>query len=185
MHRLMLPAVVLLALAAPACFLATSASTDGPSLDTVDAVDLERYIGKWYEIASYPTFFNANCTATTAEYAIRDDGTVSVINECRLGATSGPLSRIEGSARVVDEETNAKLEVSFFLFPAGNYWIIDLDEEYQWAVVGEPSRRTLFILSRTPSLDAETYQGILDRLAGQSYDPAQLTLTPQATGTGD
>lgn len=150
-------------------------------LPTVEFVDLQQYVGKWYEIASYPAFFSAGCTATTAEYTARDDGTIGVVNECRLDNPSGPVNRIEGTARVVDEVTNAKLKVSFFLFIEGDYWIIDLDEEYQWAVVGEPSRRTLFILSRTPTLDPDIYEGILSRLPELGYDPERLELTLQVT----
>lgn len=148
-------------------------------LETVASVDIPSYMGKWYEIASYPTFFNTNCTATTATYTLQEDGTVRVVNECRVGDVTGPVSRIEGTARVVDTETNAKLKVSFSLFPEGDYWIIDLDEEYQWAVVGDPRRSTLFILSRTPTLDDDVYEGILSRLPEKCYDPEDLELTPQ------
>ncbi|MBN1343299.1 MAG: lipocalin family protein [Phycisphaerae bacterium] len=156
-----------------------------PDLETVAFVDVQRYMGKWYEIASYPTFFNATCAATTAEYTLRDDGTVRVVNECRIGDPSGRLNRIEGTARVVDEQTNAKLIVSFSLFAQGDYWIIDLDEDYQWAVVGDPKRSTLFILSRTPTLDDEIYDGILGRLSEKCYDPEYLRLTIQATSESD
>jgi apolipoprotein D and lipocalin family protein len=150
-----------------------------PPLETVEFVDIEQYMGKWYEIASYPTFFNRRCTATTAEYTLQDDGTVRVVNECRIGDPSGRLDRIEGTARVVNEETNAELKVSFFFFGAGDYWIIELEENYQWAVVGDPGRRTLFILSRTPTLEDGVYQDILSRVRANCYDPDYLTLTPQ------
>jgi apolipoprotein D and lipocalin family protein len=159
-------------------------SPNVPPLQTVPFVDIERYVGKWYEIASYPTIFNADCTATTAEYAIRDDGTVQVINECRLGDPSGPLDRIEGTARVVNEATNAELKVSFFLFAEGDYWIIELDEDYQWAVVGDPARQTLFILSRTPTLDHAVYQQLLDLIRADCYDPDLLELTVQVPDGG-
>jgi len=170
-------------LLAATCVLVSSCAPamHAPPLETVAFVDIPRYMGKWYEIASYPTFFNSNCTATTAEYALRDDGTVRVVNECRIGDPSGRLNRIEGTARVVDTETNAKLTVSFSLFARGDYWIIDLDEDYRWAVVGDPLRSTLFILSRTPTLDDEVYDGILGRLLEKCYDPAYLELTAQPT----
>lgn len=150
-----------------------------PPLETVTFVDIERYMGKWYEIASYPTFFNRRCTATTAEYTLQDNGTVRVVNECRIGDPSGRVDRIEGTARVVNEETNAELKVSFFIFGEGDYWIIDLQEDYQWAVVGDPARQTLFILSRTPTLEDDVYQDILNRVRAKCYDPDHLTLTPQ------
>ena len=162
-----------------ATFLSCSPPVPLPPLETVDFVDVERYMGTWYEIASIPTFFNENCTATTAEYTLREDGTVGVVNECRLRDPTGRVNRIEGVARVVDPETNAELVVSFFCFDEGDYWIIDLDEDYQWAVVGDPDRATLFILSRTRTLEDDTYQGILSRLPAKCYDPERLELTEQ------
>ena len=152
-----------------------------PPLETVPFVDVQRYMGKWYEIASYPTFFNSECTATTAEYALQSDGTVQVVNECRIGDPSGRIDRIEGTARVLNEETNAELKVSFFWPFEGDYWIIDLDEDYQWAVVGDPGRVTLFILSRTPTLADDVYHGILTRVRAKCYDPEFLRQTVQVT----
>ena len=148
-------------------------------LETVEYVDVEQYMGKWYEIASYPTFFNTNCTATTAEYTLQNDGSVKVINECRIGSPTGRLNRIEGTARVVDETTNAELKVMFSFFAQGDYWIIALDDEYQWAVVGDPGRTTLFVLSRTPTMDDNTYEEILTLIRGSCYDPDNLVLTTQ------
>lgn len=153
-----------------------------PPLETVPYVDVEQYMGKWYEIASYPTFFNSRCTATTAEYTLQADGTVKVVNTCRLDDPSGPVNRIEGTARVVNAETNAELEVSFSLFARGDYWIIDLDEDYQWAVVGDPGRLTLFILSRTPTLPDDVYEGILTRVRAKCYNPDSLQRTEQVAG---
>ncbi len=148
-------------------------------LETVEYVDVEQYMGKWYEIASYPTFFNANCTATTAEYTLQDDGSVKVVNECRTGSPTGPLNRIEGTARVVNETTNAELKVAFSFFAQGDYWIIALDDDYQWAVVGDPGRTTLFVLSRTPTMNDDTYEEILTLIRGRCYDPGNLELTTQ------
>lgn len=150
-------------------------------LAVVPSVDLDRYIGKWYEIASYPAVFQAGCTGTTAEYTLRDDGRVGVLNTCYQGQLDGPVNTIQGTARVVDAETNAKLKVSFFFPFEGDYWIIDLDEDYQWAVVGEPGRKFLWILSRTPTMDDVLYQLILDRLPDAGYDPSRLRRTLQAS----
>jgi len=151
-----------------------------PPLPVVDRVELDRFIGKWYEIAKYPNFFQQQCYGgTTAEYAIRDDGNISVVNTCREGSLDGPESRIEGYATIADPTTNAKLSVVFFPPFGAPYWIIDLDADYQWAVIGEPSRSTLWILSRTPTMDEATYEGILGRLAAKGYDPARLVVTPQ------
>src|SRR5690606_10310949 len=135
-----------------ACGTTTTERLKLPPLQTVDAVDLERYSGSWYEIAAFPQRFQKGCTDTTATYAPREDGEIDVTNRCRK---DGEWDVTEGRARVVDPETRAKLEVSFFPLTWGDYWIIDLSPEYRWAVVGHPSRDYLWILSRTPSLDAE------------------------------
>jgi len=145
-------------------------------LEVVPFVDLQRYAGRWYEIAKYPAFFQgANCVGATAEYALRPDGNVDVVNRCYAGALDGPERSVEAVARVVDPQTNAKLKVAFFGgLVEGDYWIIDLDPDYQWAVVGDPRRAFLWILSRTPSLDADVYAAIVARLPDKGYDPARL-----------
>ena len=145
-----------------------------PPLDTVSNVDLNRYTGKWYEIAHYPTFFQAGCASSTAEYTANADGSIGVFNTC-LAADGSVNSTIQGTARVVDTTTNAKLKVTFPGIPfEGNYWIIQLGEDYEYAVVGEPTRSTLFILSRTPTLDQGTLDAILAELPDQGYDPEAL-----------
>lgn len=151
-------------------------------LATVDFVDVPRYMGKWYEIARYPTSAEEGCVGVTADYALRDDGRVTVLNTCYEEELDGPVRTIEGTARVVDSETNAKLAVRFFWFFEGAYWILELGEDYEYAVVGEPSRGFLWILSRTPTLDPAVYQGILDRLPEKGYDPERLELVLQSTG---
>ncbi|MGB9623607.1 MAG: lipocalin family protein [Phycisphaerae bacterium] len=145
-----------------------------PPLDVVESVDLRQYAGKWYEIARYPTFFQTACVSSTAEYTARTDGTIGVLNTC-LAADGSVVSTIEGSARVVDPTTNARLVVTFPGVPfPGDYWIIDLGPDYEYAVVSDPLRLTLFILSRTPALDQATLDGILSRLVDKGYDPARL-----------
>ena len=145
-----------------------------PPLEVVESVDLAQYTGKWYEIAHYPTFFQAACASSTAEYTARADGKIGVFNTC-LAADGATISTIEGAAEVVDPSTNAKLVVSFPSVPIpGPYWIIDLDPAYRFAVVGDPSRSTLFILSRTPTLDQTTLDDILSRLPSRGYDPERL-----------
>ena len=148
-------------------------------LQTVGGVDLDRYLGKWYEIASYPAWFAKNCTGVTAEYSRQDDDRVSVVNRCYKGSLDGKLKEAKGRAKVVDLETNSKLKVSFFGPFWGDYWIIDLDPDYRWAVVGEPKRKYLWLLSRTPTLDKSTLDGILSRLPAAGYDVDQLQWTPQ------
>jgi apolipoprotein D and lipocalin family protein len=153
--------------------------TPGPALTTVSNVDLQRYAGTWYEIARYPVSFQDGCVGVTATYTLRDDGRVNVVNVCREGTLDGRVRDIQGTARATDD-TNARLKVTFFWPFEGDYWVIDLDTQaYQWAVVGEPRRRMLWILSRTPQIDDELYDEITSRLPEQGYDPAKLVRTPQ------
>ncbi len=169
-----------LAILAGCALLASGcAGLNPPPLETVPHVELARYTGKWYEIARYPNSFQRGCVGTTAEYAIRVDGRISVLNRCWIDSFDGRLSEIEGAARVVDPQTNAKLAVSFFGPFEGPYWILELGADYEFAVVGEPSRSTLWILSRTPTMDTATYEAILARLPEKGYDPSRLLRTEQ------
>jgi apolipoprotein D and lipocalin family protein len=149
-------------------------------LDVVDEVDINRYLGKWYEIASYPAFFQAGCAGTTAEYSLNDDGTIAVLNSCFEGSLDAELRTAEGSARTVEGSNNAKLKVRFFIFE-GDYWILELgdDEDYGYALVGAPSREFLWILSREPQLDDEIVDGVLSRLPEMGFDPDRLEWTLQ------
>jgi apolipoprotein D and lipocalin family protein len=152
---------------------------DPAPLKTVSGVNLDRYLGTWYEIASYPAWFQKGCTGSTATYSQLPDGHIEVVNKCFKKSLDGPQKTSKGKAEVVDNSTNAKLKVCFFWPFKGDYWIIDLDPEYRWAVVGVPSRKYLWVLSRTPFLEETVYNGILDRIAAQGYDPTRLILTPQ------
>lgn len=154
-------------------------AADRPPLRTVPYVDLKKYLGTWYEIASFPQSFQKNCTGTTATYLLRTDGEIDVINHCKKGSLDGKDSIAKGRARVVDSQTNAKLEVSFFRPFWGDYWIIDLGEKYEFAVVGHPKRNYLWILSRTPIMKEATYLQILNRLQAQNYDTSRLVRTLQ------
>ena len=155
--------MILIGLALAGFSCAGPAKSDSP-LTVVDTVNLNRYLGKWYEIASYPAWFQKGCTGSTAEYSLLPDGRIQVVNRCHKGSREGPLKESKGKAEVVDTTPNAKLKVWFFWPFKGNYWIIDLNPDYQWAVLGEPSRKYLWILSRTPTMDEAVYQGILGRL---------------------
>jgi apolipoprotein D and lipocalin family protein len=161
--------------------LALACQTANAPLDVVNEVDLDRYLGRWYEIASFPQRFQQGCVATTANYALRDDGRIRVENECRDGSFDGELRRVEGVAWVTDpNETRAKLKVQFFWPFRGDYWIIELDPEYRYAVVGHPSRDYLWILARTPSLDPPVYETLRARIEAHGYDLERLNLTPQS-----
>lgn len=157
-----------------------SSSSSPEPLEVVEWVDLTRYVGKWYEIAKYPNRFQRRCiSGTTATYSLRGDGGLDVLNQCFRDMEHQRLVRATGRAWVVDEETQARLRVRFFWPFSGAYWVIDLDEDYQYVVVGEPRRRYLWILSRSPQLDSQVYEEILQRLPEKGYDPSLLELTPQ------
>jgi apolipoprotein D and lipocalin family protein len=150
-------------------------------LPVVESVNLDRYVGRWHEIARYPNRFERMCARdVTATYARNADGTITVINECRK--EDGSLQRAEGAARVV---APGKLEVRFapawlgFLpFVWGDYWVIDLAPDYSYAVVGEPAREYLWILARDPHLDEATFAAIAARLPALGFDPARLVRNP-------
>jgi apolipoprotein D and lipocalin family protein len=162
-----------------ACATTTTERLGLPPLETVKHVELSRYLGTWYEIASFPQSFQRGCTATTATYALRDDGQIDVLNRCRKDALDGEEKSAKGRARVVDPASNAKLEVSFFRPFWGDYWIIDLDPGYRFAVVGHPGRDYLWILARAPAMDEATLEGILGRLRAQGYQTSRLVRTLQ------
>jgi len=148
-------------------------------LEVVTNVDVNKYMGKWYEIANIPIEQQLGCVGTTATYTLRANGEVDVLNECRENTLDGKYKRAEGRAWVVDKDTNAKLKVTFFLFFAGDYWVIDLDKDYKYAVVGVPSRNYVWILSRTKTMDDITYQQIVKKISEQGYDITKLIKTPQ------
>ena len=149
-------------------------------LQTVPHVDVDRYMGKWYEVARLPNRFERKCDRDImAEYA-RQGKTVSVRNTCIQ--SNGKPKIAQGRARIVDTASNARLKVTFFWPFYGDYWIIGLDSDYGWAIVGEPSRRYLWVLSRTPSLPAETLQGIRQQVETAGYSPSALVY-PRQTGS--
>jgi len=156
------------------------AKDEARPLETVKRVDLDRYLGRWYEIARYPNSFQDGCYGSKATYSFRDDGDISVLNECLEGSPEGELRQAHGKAWVVDEVTNAKLRVSFFWPFAGDYWIIELGDNYEYAVVGHPERKYLWILCREKKMDDNVYEGILDRLRTvHGYDTSRLMRTRQ------
>ncbi len=170
----------------PALFLQAQEKSKS-ELTVVPKVDLKKYAGKWYEIARLPNRFQKQCTGdVTATYYLQDDGTIRVVNQCRN--ENGELEEAEGHARLpTDDSSSAKLEVcfapkflSFLPFVWGKYWIIDLDVDYEYAVVGEPGRKYLWILSRTPVLAEEKLDSILAGIRAKGYDLTELTRTKQS-----
>jgi len=146
-------------------------------MKTVDSVDLNRYLGKWYEIAKYPNWFEKNLTAVTAAYSLRDDGKIKVLNAGRKGSPDGKEKTALGKAWVADKKTNAKLKVQFFWPFSGNYWIIELGSNYEYAVVGEPKRKYLWILGRTPEMNEKLYNELLKRIEKHGYDLNKIEKT--------
>ncbi len=147
---------------------------------TVDAVDIQRYQGTWFEIAAFPNRFQKDCTATNAEYRLRDDGRVDVTNRCRLGNPKGEENVAHATARLDPAKPDgSRLLVSFFPLIEGNYWILALDPDYRWALVGAPGRDYLWVLSRTPVMDDATYDEIVARAQGLGFDTGKLKKTVQ------
>jgi len=151
----------------------------GSPLATVTSLDIERYLGVWYEIARYPNSFEKHCVGVTATYSVRNDGMISVYNHAYLHTLDGREQSITGKAKIADMSTKAKLRVSFFGPFYADYWIIALGEQYEYAVVSEPSRRYLWILSRTPQMEPARYAQILTFLEGQGFDTGRLAMTLQ------
>jgi apolipoprotein D and lipocalin family protein len=149
------------------------------TLQTVPHVDLKKYLGKWHEIASFPQRFQEGCNCTTAEYSLSDKGYVIVENSCNKGSVTGKRSSIKGKAFVEKNSNNAKLKVQFFWPFRGKYWIIDLADDYSYAVVSHPNKKYLWILSRTATMDAKVYDAIIKRLINKGFDLRNLKLTPQ------
>lgn len=140
-------------------------------------VDLDRYLGRWYELARYEQSFQKDCEGVSADYARRADGRISVLNSCRK--PGGAVKRAEGKARIADPATNAKLKVSFFGPFYGDYWVLDHAEDYSWSIVGEPSGRYLWILSREPVPGRAKLDMLIARAGELGYDTAMLRMTRQ------
>lgn len=149
------------------------------NLETVPFVDLDKYAGKWYEIASYPQRFQKGCHGTTATYTNSGQGYITVENSCNKKSLTGKQSYIKGKAFVEKNSGNAKLKVQFFWPLKGKYWIIDLAEDYSYAVVSHPNRKYLWILSRSPQMSESVYVKILSRLEKKGFDLLKLQKTEQ------
>ena len=159
--------------------ISMSIFSNAQSLQTVPDVDVSKYAGRWYEIASFPQRFQKGCHCTTAEYTMTDKGYLIVENRCNRGSVTGKQSYIKGKAFVEKNTGNAKLKVQFFYPFRAKYWIIDLAGDYRYAVVSHPGRKYLWILSRTPKMSDADYQGIIKRLKAKGFDLSKLQLTEQ------
>jgi apolipoprotein D and lipocalin family protein len=161
--------------AALAC---TTAACGTEPLDVAQNVDLSKFQGKWYEIARLPRTTQTDCHGTTAFYTQGSDGALTFVNQCNVGSQTGPLNTVSMSAKVSDPAVPAKLALDVGGY-TGDYWILEVGSNYEYAVVGHPSRLYFWILSRTSTLDAETLQGILSRAQSNHFDMSQIQYTPQ------
>jgi apolipoprotein D and lipocalin family protein len=143
-------------------------------LEVVPKVDLKRYLGKWYEIARLPARFQEGCDESTATYALNENGSISVLNEC---VKNGKPKKAKANAKVVDKTSEAKLKVTFFWPFAGDYWILDLGKDYEYAVVGTPSRKYLWMLSRTPKMDEKLYSQLVESAKSKGFNVDNLIKT--------
>lgn len=175
-----MPMLVLICAMSLGAALAVRAATK--PLEAVPRVDLQRYLGTWYEIATIPQRFQKGCVGVTAHYSLRDDGAIDVVNVCRKDTLDGKVTSIRGKAWVVDKATYAKLKVRFFWPFSGDYWIIELDPDYRWAVVGHPGRSYYWILSRTPQIAPALYDELIRRAAAKGYDTSRIKKTLQPAG---
>ena len=165
--------------------LASVNALAGEPLTPIKSLDVPRYMGTWYEISKFPNWFQKKCVASTkAEYSLKADGNLQVINRCKL--ESGEVNEATGTARQIGEASSPKLKVRFApawlaFIPAvwGDYWVIDLDDSYQLVAISEPNREYLWVLSRTPRVDQKIYEALLGRLKGQGLDVSKLENTRQ------
>eukprot|EP01016_Furgasonia_blochmanni_P038942 TRINITY_DN476_c0_g1_i6.p1 TRINITY_DN476_c0_g1~~TRINITY_DN476_c0_g1_i6.p1 ORF type:complete len:241 (-),score=54.02 TRINITY_DN476_c0_g1_i6:89-763(-) len=148
-------------------------------LDVVQFVDLQRYLGRWYEIARFPMSKEDGLVCITANYSLNQDKTIKVENSGRKGTSSGEVSGVTGKAWTVNDG-HSKLKVQFFWPFSGDYWIIDLDADYQWALIGEPWRENGWILSRSPQLDVTLLEKLIQKFEQKGWDISLLSITEQS-----
>ena len=148
-----------------------------PELNVVPYVDIDRYLGKWYEIALYPNWFEKGCFSSTAFYEKLENNKIKVTNQCRMYSRDGDLNEAVGTAFITDRKSNAKLKVQFFWPFKGDYWIVELDSDYKYAVVSEPGRQYLWILSRTPEIEPKKLLALKERIKEKGFDLNYLVLT--------
>lgn len=160
------------------CFQPKYRQSDSPlEAYSKTKVDLNRYLGLWYEIYRLPDGFEEkNCKNVTAIYSLDHEGTIKVLNSCIL--SNGKINIAEGVAKIEDKQTNSKLKVSFFKPFYGDYWILDLADDYSWSIVGEPSGKYLWVLSRIPVMNAKLEEEILSKVEKLGYNKKDLIKTP-------
>lgn len=158
-----------------------SCKTQQSTIDksVVKELDIDRYLGTWYELARYDHSFERNLVGVKAVYSMREDGMIKVVNSGFKKTLDGKPSEAIGKAKIPDPNVPSKLKVSFFWIFYGDYFVMELDEDYQWALIGSKSDKFLWILSRTPQMDEELYQELLNKLTARGYDTSKLIEVPQ------
>jgi len=157
-----------------AIMMLSSCGSDYPYLKTVDNVDVNKYMGTWYEIVRLPNSFEKGLECVTATYSLKENGDVKVTNRGRNVDNHSKIDEANATAWVVDTTSNSKLKVRFFWPFTGDYWIIALDKDYQYAMVGSPSRKHLWILSRQSKLDESVAKSLLDSAARAGFDVSMV-----------
>lgn len=157
-------------------FTFSCTNTNSQMLDktTVKELDLNRYLGTWYEIARFPHSFEKNMVGVTATYSLRDDGKIRVLNQGYKNTLNGELSVAEGKAKIPDPSEPGKLKVSFFWIFYGDYNVLELDENYQYVMIGSSTDKYFWILSRTPQMSPETYEMLLEKARKRGYNLDKL-----------
>lgn len=147
---------------------------------TVKQLNLNRYMGKWYEIARFPHSFEKNLVGVTATYSLRENGKIKVVNEGYKNTLDGRHSIAEGKAKVPNKNDEpGKLKVAFFWNFYADYYVLELDKDYQWAMIGSSSDKYFWILSRTPQMDSKTYEMLLEKARKRGYNLKKLIKVPQ------
>lgn len=147
----------------------------------VKDLNIERYLGKWYEISRYDHRFERELVGVTASYSYREDGKIKVVNSGYKKTLNGEKSEAIGKAKIPDSNIPSKLKVSFFWFFYGDYFVLELDKNYQWAVIGSSSDNYLWILSRTPQIEKSLYNELLKKITNRGYDVNKLIRVEQKT----
>ena len=158
------------------CAIICSCKAQNEIIDktVVNELDINKYLGKWYEIARYDHSFERDLVGVTATYSFREDGKIKVVNSGFEKTLNGEKSVAIGKAKIPYKNVPSKLKVSFFWFFYGDYFVLDLDENYQWAIIGSSSDNYLWILSRTSTLEKNLYNELLDKLTNRGYDVNKL-----------
>lgn len=154
-------------------------NNQGIDKTTIKSLDLNRYLGTWYEIARFPHSFEKNLVGVTATYSLRDDGMIRVLNQGYKNSLEGELSVAEGKAKIPDRNDSGKLKVSFFWIFYGDYYILELDENYQYVMIGSSSDKYFWILSRTAQMDDDIYNILIDKAKARGYNLDKLVKVPQ------